>query len=578
MASLSRRTKEADSSSSQPAGIFVSHEDMEALSEGKDLDSIKKIILKIQAKKPVEEKKHSAKWDKCVTDVSKKGSSDNPHAVCTSQLGDSSYESDKKCSCQECRKKTKESASATPTGPETSDLYRKCVNDVNRSGSGKDAGAVCRDKLGDDFYQPQNLKSAIAWEVQEADIENAPRFRVALIEVGLGNFVDGAFYSEESLQKSFSIFEGKKVYADHPSRTDEVDRPERSVRDILGHFENCRYEKSDGVGMITADLVPTDDESTKWAESQMIHALKFKQKFPDKEFIGLSINASGQAEEVPIEEAMQMVKGRALDKLYRAKEMGITKVNYVTQIEDAISCDLVTEAGAGGKILKLLEEAKMAKDKKVVKEGDKSDDQDSSGHKDADQDKQLMKKMIKKHMGDDSDDGDVDAAHEAYENYKEMGMEHDQAMKHASAHVKVEKMKASKKETAPPVGGAKQDGAEAHKEKSACEDAGVKEAEIMKLAGRVAFLETENKKMELDRLMERTFSESKLPHSATKLFKEKAGEIKTKEEFTKLWNIFKEATQAKGVGEGSPFVISMTKANIQEQDSNKLDLSDCVID
>lgn len=39
-----------------------------------------------------QEKKHSAKWDRCVDDVSKKGDVDSPEAVCTAQLGDDSYE------------------------------------------------------------------------------------------------------------------------------------------------------------------------------------------------------------------------------------------------------------------------------------------------------------------------------------------------------------------------------------------------------------------------------------------------------------------------------------------------------
>jgi hypothetical protein len=36
-------------------------------------------------------KVHSAKWDRCVKKVSKKGTAVNPYAVCTRSLGKKSY-------------------------------------------------------------------------------------------------------------------------------------------------------------------------------------------------------------------------------------------------------------------------------------------------------------------------------------------------------------------------------------------------------------------------------------------------------------------------------------------------------
>jgi hypothetical protein len=35
---------------------------------------------------------HSAKWDRCVEEVRRRGGVDSPEAVCTAQLGEESYE------------------------------------------------------------------------------------------------------------------------------------------------------------------------------------------------------------------------------------------------------------------------------------------------------------------------------------------------------------------------------------------------------------------------------------------------------------------------------------------------------
>ena len=62
------------------------------------------------------------------------------------------------------------------------------------------------------------------------------------------------------------MFEGKKCYANHPSLSDEQNRPERDVREIIGHFENVGYQESDdGQGMIVADCLLMPDKDYEWA-------------------------------------------------------------------------------------------------------------------------------------------------------------------------------------------------------------------------------------------------------------------------------------------------------------------------
>ena len=60
----------------------------------------------------------------------------------------------------------------------------------------------------------------------------------------------------------------------------------------------------------------------------------------------------GASEKEAYERAGHALK---LAKLAEAKENGIESVKVVRKIKSAVSCDLVTEAGAGGKILNFIE-------------------------------------------------------------------------------------------------------------------------------------------------------------------------------------------------------------------------------
>jgi hypothetical protein len=184
------------------------------------------------------------------------------------------------------------------------------------------------------------------------------RFKVALIQEGMGNLRDAFYYTRQALESGITAFEGKKCFADHPSRSDEEDRPERSVRDIVGHFENVHVEdRDDGGAMLCADLVMLPDPSFEWARALVRHSLEYSKKYDGQEFIGLSINASGDAEQKDLESFLKegSVPAEAKPKLLQALSEGITTVRVVNAIQDAVSTDLVTEPGARGKVLEMLE-------------------------------------------------------------------------------------------------------------------------------------------------------------------------------------------------------------------------------
>ncbi len=180
---------------------------------------------------------------------------------------------------------------------------------------------------------------------------SSTKYRVVLIEEGLGNFGDAFYYTREALQTGVDVFNGLKIMADHPSADEEKVRPERTTRDILGHYENLALEEgANGCAWLCADVDILPSADCDWARSRMERAIENATKFPDKPFIGLSINAAGDAEKRNIDEVIAMAPEGAKAKLIEAKDNGIDLVKVVHKINHAVSCDLVTEAGAGGKI------------------------------------------------------------------------------------------------------------------------------------------------------------------------------------------------------------------------------------
>lgn len=434
------------------------------------------------------------------------------------------------------------------------------------------------------------------------------RFKVALIQEGLGNLRDAFYYTREALETGVTAFEGKKCFADHPSRSEESDRPERSVRDIVGHFESVRLEeRDDGAAMLCADLVMLPDPAFGWARALVRHALDYSAKYPDQEFIGLSINASGDAETLDMETFIRegKIPSGAKPKLIQALEQGITNVRVVNAIGDAVSTDLVTEPGARGKVLELLETERDDSMKRKVKavegekklpesevkpveeakpaiiakeDGEEEEKPEGEDHADAEQDKALILDMIKKHMGEACEGMEAEgekAAHQAYEAYREMGKDHEEAMKCAAEAMKLAKHMAAKVEA---EGEAKQIEAEDESEK----EEEVKHSEsVVKLTARIAFLERELKKRELADMLDKKLSESKLGRAETDKLRALIGTPKSEAEITKTIETFKEAfTMGKGGSESAKPLASLFVTSTEKTESvagkAKVSFADCV--
>lgn len=154
---------------------------------------------------------------------------------------------------------------------------------------------------------------------------------VYIISEGPGNKVDKHFYTKEALAASFQRFDGAKCYADHPDKIQEAARPERSVRDIVGYFHSPELVEAGGLAKIKAVLKINQGDSFQWAWDMLKEALDYAEKYPEKDYIGISINADGVTKD-------------------NKKDDGVW--HDVQEITRVVSADIVTQPAAGGKPLR----------------------------------------------------------------------------------------------------------------------------------------------------------------------------------------------------------------------------------
>lgn len=526
--------------------------------------------------------KHSSKWDDCVKDVKKKGSADNAYAVCTTSVGQSAK--------KESKKQKQSKKEERKNGP------------LNFTGRFKEVLAA------QDGQTP------------------GKRFRVTLLQEGLGNFHDAFYYTKSAIQSAAALYEGEKSYIDHPSESEEVDRPERSVKDILGYFENVSVQQTEGgASALMGDLNILQAPSLDQYRSLMLESLDYSRKHPDQDLVGLSINASGDFDTVAIEQFLKSedVPDACKPKLLEAVERGVTMVRPVREMKSAVSCDLVTTAGAGGKINQLLEgkQGKMKKENEKEskkKEADMEDgmedksggagpqmgdhaagsadgssdpaDGQSGDAPDAQGDADLIMKLLKNHLGDGFSDDDKQMMGEAYQNALEMGMEGKEAEDCAGHNMKMAKHLQAKQAKmsqdgmaqeggdkegvdvkAKPVGDAgsmpKKDQVESGK--------GGQMSLVAKLTGQVAALTQKLEAIDLEKAIDKGLRESKLPMSATKKFRESClTGVKTIKDFNEKLAVFKEAFSLGG--EAQPgFVYGAEKTSGDVSDTG-FSAADCV--
>jgi len=162
--------------------------------------------------------------------------------------------------------------------------------------------------------------------LSEATAKKGKTFPIKIIQPGWGS---SGYYPAEVLERDGpAVFKkGTSMYWDHPTATEAVERPERSLRDLSGKLAKDAVYLADGPagpGLY--------GESTLFAG------------FPEAvtelaPHIGVSIRALGTAKNGEAEGR----KGRIVESIVKAQ-----------------SVDFVTEPGAGGQVLQLFESKRAA--------------------------------------------------------------------------------------------------------------------------------------------------------------------------------------------------------------------------
>lgn len=159
--------------------------------------------------------------------------------------------------------------------------------------------------------------------VKEASLkkESGANWRAKLIEGNKRG--SSAFYPADVLERdgSRAFPAGTKIFFDHPGLEEQWDRPERSVRDLVGVTTTDALYESDG---LYANVTIFSNYS------ELVQEMA--------EHTGLSIRANGIVEE---------------------EEIDGDYVPVLKALTSGQSVDIVTEAGAGGKLVGLLESARL---------------------------------------------------------------------------------------------------------------------------------------------------------------------------------------------------------------------------
>lgn len=149
---------------------------------------------------------------------------------------------------------------------------------------------------------------------------------IKIIAPGQGS---SGYYPADVLKRDAKVFaEGTHVYLDHPSVSEESDRPERSVKDLAGSLTGPAAWNENGAAG------PGLYAPVKFVDSVAPHVNAIAA------ISGMSIRAAGTT---------------------GTREVAGKKVRTIESIDVAHSVDVVTKPGAGGKVLDLIESARSGK-------------------------------------------------------------------------------------------------------------------------------------------------------------------------------------------------------------------------
>lgn len=232
----------------------------------------------------------------------------------------------------------------TPRQIATAQDVEHAVNEANRSGAGAQEKARiveaatrigAADKIPDAWKTREATRLQVV--IREADIKrNGAAFDATIIREGPGNPEDKNAYTREALRKAVSdgLFEGLKCYSNHQTPTEERERPERDIRQLVGHFREARYLEDGGVGRVRAKFIPISGPGYEWITSLIESALG---SVPGRPLIGISIDGYGHTPDT--------------------KDINGRTYHMVREIAVLGSADIVTATATGGEFHRRCREA-----------------------------------------------------------------------------------------------------------------------------------------------------------------------------------------------------------------------------
>ncbi|MDD5083133.1 MAG: hypothetical protein PHU08_07170 [Dehalococcoidales bacterium] len=165
------------------------------------------------------------------------------------------------------------------------------------------------------------IHESISVPVAEATTENIAKgiVPIRIIQPGF-NSSKSRHYSDSAVKDAVKIFEGAKMYANHATKTEEKERPERDIRDWVATVRNAKVSEK-GTAVAEAHI------HAGWLKDMVSNL--HEHGTLDK--LGVSINSIGRGSKQKIDGVETFAVESLVDHPFK-------------------SVDFVTEAGAGGAV------------------------------------------------------------------------------------------------------------------------------------------------------------------------------------------------------------------------------------
>lgn len=149
------------------------------------------------------------------------------------------------------------------------------------------------------------------------------KVEIVILEEGPGNKARKCWYGPEAIESGQHVFRGAQVFANHPTKTQQTDLPERDVREVIGRIKETYVVREGNKLQLRGILKILEGEEYNWAISLINESIQAqKEGFPP--VASVSIHADGDIEK-------RIMEGE--------------HYNYVKNIKSAVSVDVVTKGG-----------------------------------------------------------------------------------------------------------------------------------------------------------------------------------------------------------------------------------------